>query len=313
MNLAPEELAAIREAMSSGASTPSAESQPDAKPISLLADDRVAVRARFAGMKLGELWAKAITKRMKHMSLALEATLETTELIDGATWRAQRAELGVVWSRYVKLHERAGSAFVIVGGALIEVVAAGLLGGEPISSAVPRQPSPMSMSLFAPAGESVVSALLDALREEGLKAAPIDDPVAAVAEGISLADADSVVIITLQASGLGSGFMRVVARPDTLTPPPPSLAAVNLTPEVVATTLGDVPIVVCVEMGRLRTTLTEVAALQPGRVLTLGRSIDEALPVRFAGVVKAYGRAFESHGLLAVEVVRSVLTEGKLT
>ena len=310
MNLAPEELAAIREAMSSGASSRAEVVQPDAKPVSLLADESLATGARLAAMKLGEIWTKAISKRIKRMASAVEVQLESTELIDGPSWRSQRAELGVVWTRYVKIQGRSGAAFVIIGGAIIEVLAAGLLGGEPLASPIARPPSPMSMALFGPAGDSVVSALVDALREEGLMAAPIDDPAVVSAEAHSLADADNAVVINVRASGVGTGFMRVVARPETLVGPPPPLAAVQPSPEVLEEALGDVPVVVSVEMGRLSTTLNELAALQPGRVLTLGRSVDEALPVRLAGVVKAYGRAFESHGLLAVEVVRS-LAEGK--
>jgi flagellar motor switch/type III secretory pathway protein FliN len=103
----------------------------------------------------------------------------------------------------------------------------------------------------------------------------------------------------------------VLTRPATLVRPPAPIEAVPAAPGAVDAALGRVPVEVRVELGRTRLTMREFERLAVGTVLTLPQFVDDPLPVEVGGVVKAYGRAVVSRGVLAVQIDRVLPQRGK--
>jgi flagellar motor switch/type III secretory pathway protein FliN len=310
-----QELAAIRSAMSvapsSGKPLGADDAfEADAQPIALIADDHAARRARPEGRRLGEQWALALGKRIKRsFGVDLDLGLDTVEASDGG-WL--RTELGGTWMRCLELAGRPGVALLSIGGPLIEALAAHLLGGAAVELDAPRPPSATALSVFSPVGAAVCAAVSEVWQEQqGATVRVLCDPVANEAERRSLSEVDLLVTVTLRASGPLGGTIQILARPETLVAPTPRIEAVPVAPGAVEAVLGGVAVEVSVEMGRHRITLTELAALRPGRIITLSRSIDDPLPVLCEGVLKAHGRVRETGGLLTIEIVEAARQGGR--
>jgi flagellar motor switch/type III secretory pathway protein FliN len=84
--------------------------------------------------------------------------------------------------------------------------------------------------------------------------------------------------------------------------PATPVEAVPAPPGAIENALGAVPIEVRVELGKAQMSMSEFSSLRPGAVVALDRFVDDPLPVRCAGVIKATGRALVSRGVLAVEI-----------
>jgi flagellar motor switch/type III secretory pathway protein FliN len=70
--------------------------------------------------------------------------------------------------------------------------------------------------------------------------------------------------------------------------------------------VGEVPVVVRVEIGEARMSAREWAALRQGDVLSLGRRIGEAVVLRVGGVPVARGDLVEIEGEVGVRIVERV-------
>ena len=74
--------------------------------------------------------------------------------------------------------------------------------------------------------------------------------------------------------------------------------------EPVVQTVGDVPVVVRVEVGAARMTAREWAAVREGDSLTLGRPAAAPVTLRVGGLAVAEGELVEIDGELGVRIVR---------
>lgn len=74
--------------------------------------------------------------------------------------------------------------------------------------------------------------------------------------------------------------------------------------------LGDIPIPVVVELGRVQLTADEVIRLRPGQIVELGRSPSEPVDLVVAGKLLAKGELVEIEGALGVKLLNLVRDEG---
>jgi flagellar motor switch protein FliM len=310
--LDPQELEAIRNAIRAAgrAAPPQPEGGEgeDAIPIALIADDRAAERVRPTGNKIANRWTGvARTRLLRLMGVKLGFDVHSVEIIEGSSIRD---ELPLSWSCAVDAEGRPGAALVSVAGPIVEALAGCVL-GAPLEDAVgeARAPSPTALRLFQPIGEVVALALAEVWREEqGCRVALRMEEDRVEATSRLLSDLEVVVAVTLAISGPTRGTARLIARPETLVMPATPVEAVPAPPGAIEEALGAVPIEVRVELGTAHMSMAEFSGLQPGAVLALDRFVDDPLPVRCAGVIKAVGKALVSRGVMAVEI--SGLAEG---
>ena len=304
--LDPNELAAIRAAIAPAA-TPSRaqvhEGEADASPIALIADDRAAESARPNGLRIGTRWSTAARSTLLRLCGAkVEIDVLAADTVDGA---ALRDELSGAWLRCIAVTGRRGSAMVAVSGGMIEALAGCLLGATvDATGAASRPPSPTSLRVFAPVGDAIVVALASAWNDEqSAEVVSAGGAQAADAWRRELGDGDLVVVLTLEVKGAVSGVIRLIARPELLVQPAAVVEAVPAPPGAIEEALGEVPVEMRVELGRLRMSMADLAALKPGTVLPMSKFIDDPLPVRVGGRLKAWGRAMVARGVVAVEII----------
>jgi flagellar motor switch protein FliM len=305
--LDPNELAAIRAAIAPAASpsrSASPEENPDASPIALIADDRAAESARPNGLRIGTRWATSSRSTLLRVSGAkCEIDVLAADTVDGS---ALRDELASAWLRCIAVTGRRGTAMIAVSGAMIEALAACQLGATMESATATPRPTPSATSLriFTPVGEALVGALGTAWNDEqSAEVQPQGGAQAADAWRRELGDGDLVVVLTLEVKGSLSGVIRLIARPELLVQPAARVDAVPAPRGAIEEALGEVPVELRVELGRLKMTMAELAALQPGTVLPMSKFIDDPLPVRVGGRLKAWGRAMVARGVVAVEIL----------
>jgi flagellar motor switch protein FliM len=305
--LDPNELAAIRAAIAPSA-TPSRQaaieaSAADAQPVALIADDRAAESARPNGLRLGARWATTSRSALTRLcGVKPEIEVLAADTVDGS---ALRDELSGAWTRCITVTGRRGAALVAVSGPMIEALAACMLGATLTEQVGPtRPPSATSLRIFTPVGDSLVQALGVAWNEEqSCEVVGSNSAQAADTWRRELGDGDLVVVLTLEVKGAITGVVRLIARPELLVAPAVHVEAVAAPKSAIEEALGSIPVSLRVELGRLRMTLAEFAALTPGTVLTMDKFIDDPLPVRIGGRLKAWGRAVVARGAVAVEIV----------
>ncbi|MSP16553.1 MAG: flagellar motor switch protein FliM [Myxococcales bacterium] len=314
--LDPQELEAIRTAMRSGAaSTRQAvvDGAVDAEPIALIADDRAAESARPAGMRLANRWVLIAAKALLRVTgIKSEIHVRSTETADGAL---VREDLAGAWLDALAPSHVNDVAILAAGGPMIEAQTARMLGDLSDRVYPERPPSPTAMRLWNKIGESFATALAEAWRDnQGGDIRQVKDRDRADAWRRSLGPSDLVVVITLGIDGPPApGWIKLVARPEALVPVVAPLDAVAVSAEDIERALGIVPVDLRVELGRVRLSMAEVRRLRPGDLLTLDRFVDEALPIKCAGVVKAFGRAVVSRGAIGVQVVATEEVQGGQT
>lgn len=282
-------------------------SDDDVLPLALIADDRVAESARPAAMRLADRWAELAAARLRHI-LKGDVSIKVVgaEVIDGG---ALREEMEKMWTCGLSLSDRPGCAMVAVGGPMISGVAARLLGAEDEEESDEDEeetaPTAASLRIFEPVGITLVETLV--MRWEGMDRCSIDIDYSEAGTDIQkreLVETDVVVSVTLSVEGPVKGHIRLLAPPKIMVPPPQPIEAVPAAPGAIETALGQVEVEVSVELGRARLSLIELRQIRVGTILALGQFVDDPLPVQCAGVVKAYGRAVVTRGVLAVEIVR---------
>lgn len=304
--LSEEELRALRSAIAPQFGAPqrqATEFQP--VPVALIADDKAGESARPAAIRLASRWASIARLRLGH-ALGVKLGIEYGG-IETVHAPMLKEELSVAWSSLGEVAGRTGIVTVAVGGRMIEWIAGQLLGGDPDDTGtiqVDRPPSVTALTIFERAGEIIASSLTDAWREEqNARFSLLHDAARAEQFRFELADSEPLLVLTLNATGPTSGYIRLITRPETMVPPPATARATRLKPEEIATVLGDVPVEVKVELGRTRIRMSSMRTLKPGSVIMLDQAADSLLPVECAGVIKAFGRPAVSRGALAVEIV----------
>jgi flagellar motor switch protein FliM len=292
------ELDAIRSAI--GGNRPAAAANSgDASPIALIADDRSTERARPDALRLGQRWSSLARQRLsRKCGLKLEVAPLGAELADLPSLKEQ---LATSWVSTIEINGRQGQALVAVSGPIIEAVGARLLGGAPEENVSERPPSQTALRVFSPAGEAIIASLQDAWKEEQQCDSRI---LGGTADGWrkSIGEADAIVELTLQLSGLANGRVRLYARPETLVMPPPPLKLVPASAATIKAVIGEVPVEIRADLGRASLPMGEIAALRPGAIVMLDRAVDEPVPVYCAGRLVAYARVLVSRGALAVKI-----------
>ena len=306
--LDPQEQEAIRESLRASAPPPpsgySPGLPPEATPVALIADATEAERTRPLAMRLGSRWSAQAQARVSRIAAA-KFTFEATEvsIVEGA---AARDELPACWAATVSVDGK-DELVVMISGPMIDALA-GRLAGGPIEDLPPKPaPSATSVKLFQPIGEAVVTTLARAWEDEpGGRLTMVGGNEEARR---ALGNMDLAVALTLTVEGPTRGRVRLLVPPtrlgmrapvvvEPLAPQPP--------PPAVEEALSVVPLEVQVELGRAKLTMADFASLKPGDVITLDRFIEDPLPVRVGGQLKASGRAIVWRGVVAVEVVATL-------
>jgi flagellar motor switch/type III secretory pathway protein FliN len=304
--LEADELAALRVAM--GQTAQKREESPDspvvAQRIALIAEDRAAALARPAAIRLSTRWTRTAKRLIARMCRAqIEFDMHSAEAVEAASLRDM---LGGGWNRVGGILGRPGAILLLASGSMIETLAARLLGAggpeDETQAHDDRPPSQLALRLFDPVGETLAMSLVEAWQDEqGHSPTFVADPAKVHAARGELTGTGIVLMLTLDISGGARGQLRLVMRPELLGRTAEREPTV-VSPPGVEEALGAVPVEVAVELGRCTLTMNELAALRPGAIVTLDRFIDDLLPVKVQGVVKAYGRAMVARSAMAVEI-----------
>jgi flagellar motor switch protein FliM len=305
--LREEELDALRAALGEAVRTAATKSrviERDANPVALIADERASKAVRPLALRLATRWANVARQRLvRALGIKFELHASGAEVMHTSV---PRDEFAATWRSAVEVKGRPGLALISVGGAVIEATAAELL-GDPRAENTPevtdRAPSQTAISIFTRAGEAIVSSLTAAWREEQQADVAVVDEKRADQIRFELLEAEAVLVVTLEVTAPSPGRIRLYARPEMLIQPPAPVKVTALSSQAVDAALGGVPIELRVELGRALLRMSEIKALKPGAMITLDQATDSLLPVRCAGVIKAFGRPAVSRGALAIEVV----------
>ncbi len=299
--LAPEEIAALRDAMRKDHPSEGAAAVVQASPISLISDDRATMRARGIATKLGERLAEAVVVRVARLCGAkLVVNGVAAEVLEVG---ALREELARSWVQPAVTSDTTSLMLLAAGGPLVSELGAALLGAVPGSSAIASsRPSAAALRLFAPVGQAMLLALGDAWRavlQCELHGADVDPD----AWRTEFADDQTVAMATVEFGGGAAGRVRLIAPPEALTSNSLGRRPTRVRIGALRESLGEVPVEVRVVLGTTRLQANELAALRPGAVLLLAQSVDDLLPVSVGGVVSAYGKPVTNRGNFAVEIV----------
>ncbi|MFO0728291.1 MAG: FliM/FliN family flagellar motor switch protein [Myxococcota bacterium] len=302
-----DELAALRAVMVdqfAPQARPVGEEATEARPIALIADDRACRLARPDALRIAGRWSAAARVRLlRALGVKLEVRVEGVEVVSGGPLRDA---LEGAWTRVVRVEGRGGFALLAVSGAMVEGMAAILLGGTPDGDEPEsdRPPSRTALGVFSRAGELIASSLSEAWREEqSSEVSAVTDTSTVETWKQTLYAAESLIAVTLALSGSTSGRIRLVAAPELFIAAPPRSQSKGVTEAILEDVLSMVPIEVRVELGVAEISMGALSALMVGDVITLNRSTDDPLPVFCADVKKAWGRPVVTRGVLGVEIV----------
>lgn len=285
------------------------DSMPDATPIALIADDREGERARPRALALANRWAPLISSRVKRaFNLDLEVAVEEAAVSDGSYLSR---DLPTAWSRCLSIDAGKELMIVSVGGPLVEVVAAILLGAKMDEEEEPlpedRAPSPVAKKIFTRGGKLVIGALLELFREDDPRPIEtIEDANASEKRWRELSDSDPLIVTTLKVEAPVAGTIRLIGTPEAFVPPRLEKSGPTVPRHVIADALANVRVDLVVELGGARLPMREVRGLGPGSLIKLDRSMSEPVPVRCSGVEKARGQVISHNGNFAVEIVSLV-------
>lgn len=281
----------------------------EVSPIALIADDREGERARPRAVAIANRWAPVLAKRLKRaFNLELEVSVEEAAVTDG-TYVSR--ELPMTWSRCILVDGGKELLIVSVGGPLVEVIAAVLLGATMDEDEAPlpedRAPSPVAKKIFGKGGKMVVASLIDVFREEDHRPVEVLETAAASERRWrQLSETDPIIVTTLKSEGPVAGTIRVIGTPEAFLAPEPVHVAPEVPREAIAEVLAGVCVELIVELGGASIPMREVKSLTAGTLIKLDRSMTEPVPVRCGGVVKARGQIINQDGNFAVEIVSLV-------
>ena len=306
--LSPEELEAIQKATGAGrrSAVISAPSDVEVTPVALIADDREGERARPRALAIANRWAPALAARLKRaFSLDLDVQVEGADVADGSY---AVKELGTSWCRGLTVAGGKLPLIVAVGGPIVEVVAAILLGAKLDEDAEPpaedRAPSAVARKIFTRGGRMMLASLLEVWREDDHRHLEvIDDPAESERRIRRYGDSDAVIVVTLNVETPVAGRIRIIGTPDAFIAPRPAGSVQSVPRGVVLDVLGGINMELVVELGGARIPMRDVKRLAPGTLIKLDRSMSEPVPIRCDGVVKARGQVISQNGNFAVEIV----------
>lgn len=271
----------------------------DAVPLPLFARERDAAAARPTLTELANRWARRLGRPLRAYLGEVELTATSAEEVEPSMIAD---ELRTTWLGAATT-PAGGHLVVAIGGDLIESGAARRCGADAEADAPSgRAPSPLAVRLFAPIGAAALGTLPEAWAElwpTELTTAPVSIDAALERLG-----RDPILSATIAVTGSARGQIRVLARPNVLTPASDDDATSRVAADAaaIAAALGAVPIEVRVELGTLRLRWAEVQALTVGSQLTLPVFVDDPLPIYCGDVLKAWGRPIVTRGVLSVEV-----------
>ena len=221
--------------------------EADATPMTLIASERDARSARPRLLGLATPWIRQLDRSLKiYLTNEIRIELVGAEIIDG---RSLRDELRTSWTAAIRPPGKLGAMLVTVGGPVVEVAAARRCGSQDVSSVNDsREPSPVALKLFEPAGRAVVQSLSRAWKERE-NADIIEVPSApTIAE---LLNSDIVICMTLAVAAPCGGRIRLFSTPTT--------AAAALSPRPLLSP----------PLGRTATTPAMMPAVPKGGLLSL--------------------------------------------
>ena len=301
-----DELEAIQASLRS-TSTPrrtatSIPNEADATPMTLIASERDARSARPRLLGLATPWIKQLDRSLKiYLTNEIRIELVGAEIIDG---RSLRDELRTSWTAAVRPPGKLGAMLVTVGGPVVEVAAARRCGSQDVSSVNDtRDPSPVAIKLFEPAGHAIVQSLSRAWKERE------NADIVEVPSGPTIAEllnSDIVICMTLAVAAPCGGRIRLFSTPTTAAGAAERLDAVRAEGAQVARALDGVPVELTVVLGTVEISLSALANLAPGATFTLPTFVDSPVPIYCAGVLKAFGRPVVTRGVIAVEIDSAV-------
>lgn len=304
--LDPEEMEAIQAAMRESAPRRTSSATPDVEPtrLALIADDRVAEIARPALISLATRAAKLAARSLRpQLAGTFALDVVGAEILDGTM---AKEELRGGWVAGLAGPDNAELVITAHGG-VIDLAAAKRCGAAAPTSDPDRTPSSVALRLFAPTGQQIQDAWIQAWSDaHGSKLAPTAD-LAVVSR---LIEARSVVRVALAFGGSVTGRCAVYCRPDVLAPRPAALAAFKANAEKIANALANVPVELVVELGTLRMKVRELRTLAIGSQFTLRGFVDSRVPVYCEGVLKAWARPVVCRGVLAVQIESIVHGQG---
>ena len=306
--LSPEELEAIQKATTGGrrSAVITSPSEVEVTPVALIADDREGELARPRALAIANRWAPALAARLKRaFNLDVEIQVEGADVADGSY---ATKELQTSWCRGVTVAGGKLPLVVSVGGALVEVIAAILLGAkldddtEPVAE--DRNPSPAARKIFTKGGRMMLATLLEAWREDDHRHIEvIDDATESERRIRAYGEGDAVIVVSLNVESPVAGRIRIIGTPEAFIAPRPVTASQTVPRAVVLDVLGGISMELVVELGGARIPMRDVKRLAPGTLIKLDRSMSEPVPIRCDGVVKARGQVISQNGNFAVEIV----------
>lgn len=285
------------------------DSDLEVSPIALIADDREGERARPRALAIANRWAPLLTSRLKRaFNLELEISVEEAAVTDGSFLLR---DLPMTWNRCVLVDGGKELLIVSVGGPLVEVIAAILLGAKMDGDQEPppedRAPSPVAKKVFSRGGKMVVSSLLEIFRDEDHRPLQtLETAEASETRWRQLSDSDPIIVTTLKVASPVAGQIRVIGTPEAFVAPRPMQASPTVPREAIADVLSGVAVELSVELGGACLPMRQVKSLAPGVLVKLDRSMSEPVPVRCGGVLKARGQVISQNGNFAVEIVSLV-------
>ncbi len=302
--LDPEELEAIQNVVREANATPARAGvnlEEGVASLSVIADDRAAQVARPWAQTLAIRWNERVRLQLRHvLPPEAEFNLVSSEIIDGT---ALRDELAKTWMCCISPLGRPGPALLSIRGSLVEAAAAHTLGDRQGGEVPDRPPSHIALRVFEPVGRTIAVALTTAWQEIAGQQVTSDVSEAKVDEAQDLIlNSEVVIAATIAVSGWATGLIRLIARPTTLIAPPAPIASVPAPPGAVEAALGAVPVDLRVVLATRAITMSQLEKIEVGTVIQFPQFIDALLPIECAGVVKAYGRATVTRGVLAVEI-----------
>ncbi len=281
----------------------------EVSPIALIADDREGERARPRALAIANRWAPLLTQRLKRaFNLDLEVAVDEAAVTDGS-YLAR--DLPSTWNRSILVDGGKELLIVSVGGPLVEVVAAVLLGAKMDDDQEPpaedRAPSPVAKKIFSRGGKMVISSLLEVIRDEDHRPfETLETAEASENRWRKLSESDPIIVTTLKVESPVAGSVRIIGTPEAFVAPRPVQSAPAVPPAVIADVLGKVHVELSVELGGATMPMRDLRGLGPGTLIKLDRTMSEPVPVRCEGALKARGQVISQNGNFAVEIVALV-------
>jgi flagellar motor switch protein FliN len=305
-----QELKAIQETLRQSTTRKSAvlNAGADVMPLVLLRDDRAADQAKPSARQLGVRWSKMIPKGLFNLvGVRLAASLQSTEI---ATVGSLREELEHCWLCPIEIPERSSYALVAMSGPMLCSLVVKLLGGD-LENPVEPHVSMTTMRLFGPIGEGLVRLLMQAYRDElggSLKLYSDQEPREFWRGKVP--ESELVAVVSISVQGATSGTIRALLCPSALVsqsmPSDAPIITTN-TDEV----LGEVLVESSILLGSAAITMSRLASLKLGDVISLDRFLRDPLPFYCAGVLTAHGQIVLDGESLMLELTALVSKPNK--